>query len=279
MRRPSCLFSFGLAAALLAACAGPPAPGDVAAIDSLPLDSVPFVEESLPPPLSVAALAAVTASTHEPVGYTRLTSRSCDAVVEDGWTVPVGSFAIAQDPDRGSVCQTTTRAGFGSARAPANLERAFAKPWPTTLYVRYWARTSANWRSHPILTKQFHFWINTTAGTGGGNRGFTALYGTGTAGFYVQGVLSTNGTMRPQAGAARGTWHLHEILLIGGAQGRVTYWLDGRQFLDQAVSWGSAGASGRWERISWSPTYGGNGPPAPVTMQEWWDDLYVSGAP
>jgi hypothetical protein len=88
--------------------------------------------------------------------------------------------------------------------------------------------------------------------------------------------------MAPTAIASRSAWHLHEILLLGGAIGRVTYWLDGLQFLDQAVTWGSATASNRWERVSWSPTYGGICSPAcivPVTMTEAWDDLYVSGAP
>lgn len=245
-------------------------------------DSLAITPRPTPPPIP---LPPPTSGTQEPPGFQRLTSRSCDGLIEDGWTAPGNAlFAIVTDPVQGKVCQTTYPAGFKDGRAPATIERVLASR-PQQLYIRFRFAVSANFQAHVVWNKGFHGWV------GGSNRAIVGTYGTGAAGSHVQNVTSAAGKPGPsvvlpgRAPYARLTWHTHEVLLTAGANGRVTYWLDGRLFLDAPVNWGTAGG---WERISWSPTYGGNlscrdasGQPinctVPATMQVWWDDLYVSG--
>lgn len=237
-------------------------------------DSLVITPRPGPPPDTVTPPPPPAGGTNEPAGFVRITSRSCDGLIEDGWTGPGNTaFAIVTEPDGNRVCQTTYRQGFGDGRAPATVERPLPGR-PRQLYVRFRIKASANFVAHPVLTKGFHFWI------GGRNRLFTGLNPQLTASQNVQGVTGYNGGLPGRPPFVAGTWHVQELVLTAGPTGRVTAWLDGRRFVDAAVDWGT---SGGWEVVQWSPTYGGynacGGNPCrvPVTMQLWLDDLYVSG--
>jgi hypothetical protein len=79
--------------------------------------AVPNANPLMQLPVSLAA------GLNEPAGFTQLSSRPCNATVEDGWSKPSGtSFTIVNDPVRGNVCQTTFPAGFKDGRAPVTID-------------------------------------------------------------------------------------------------------------------------------------------------------------
>lgn len=227
---------------------------------------------------------AQAVATHEPAGFLTLTDRECGAALEDGWRLDAGTlknFRIVTDSTSPgttpTVCETVFPGGMDDGRAPLTLERRFAKP-VASLYVSYWVQPGPTFYGHSVFVKQFHAWI------GGANREFPVIYGRAlgalSQGAYVQRTGPTATTardFRPVGGGAlaRGRWSHVEELLVGGAAGSLTLWVDGVQVTSASVNYAASG----WTMVSWSPTWGGdNGSRVPAggfTMR--WDALHVSG--
>ena len=225
------------------------------------------------------SLAPGTLCTKVTACMTVATERSFDCAdgvtCETDWNA-TGAFSVVQDPSAPmsppNVGQLTYRAGFTGGSGPGAVSpRAFSF---NTLHVSLWMRLSTNFQNHQTGTNKIvHFWIN------GINRLYLMARGPDllvAVGLQQLAAPFANGTGQsgtsvnllpnivPSAAFGRGQWRRVDMLLTanspGSANGAVVVFLDGVRVLGYSgIMFAGPGGSGRWEDLSWNPTWGGLG--------------------
>ncbi|HXI22113.1 MAG TPA: hypothetical protein VNH46_13555, partial [Gemmatimonadales bacterium] len=247
------------------------------------------------PSVSFSASAGPSPNTgnpNEPPGFTKLTERSFNAPLEDGWTARADPYyQIVADPSGpkspGSIGRAIFPKGFVGGSGPILLARSFTPS--RRLYISAWFRMSANWQGHRSgVNKIFHVWMD------GRNKAVPTAMGIDSnplaAQVNAQGLNETPQSRRldPQTNLnikiTKGIWHRFEILIGGNtpgvADGTAKWWLDGNLIGDYSnINWVAAGHTNLWDTIYWNPTWGGV---QDTVLQDQYmdmDHIYISGGP
>lgn len=155
-----------------------------------------------------------------------------------------------------------------------------------TFYICFWAKFSADWYGHLTgVNKITYFAANGSAG-----QCFIEAHGVGLDPLSCQMVLqageSTDGTfpsnIDPDARIVRGQWCLIEIIAVGNtvgaANGTFDWYLDGAHIGSASgLKIGTAGAAALFDRLDFTPYWGGSGDVAPYDMHFYCDAMHISG--
>jgi hypothetical protein len=258
-----------------------------------------------------AAGAGNTTYAHEPAGFTKITERPFDALIEDGWSFNATTNFTIEDA---STLSLAGIAGPGiPPKSPNHIGQAYyaagccAGTSPVTvyypnalltalsyhrIYVSYWVQYSSNWVGNTSGVNKMVF-----VGLGpNGNQVVFSGTGSGSAPLLaqirLQGLnqspsawnLPLIAGAQGQAEITRGAWHQLEGVFVantgGQANGEAHLWLDGVKLSEElGVNYVPASNNGLVEKLSWDPTYGGGAPPPPADQYMWMDHFYASGAP
>lgn len=227
-----------------------------------------------------------TPGANEPAGFARITSRACDARVEDGWAEPMGTLDIVADGSR-TVCRTTYPAGMRDGSAPVNMWRTLAGT--DEVYFRFDVKVSSNWEDHPVADK-IGYSSDFSFGSGAGQpmvftltRGVVTIHSQGPLGSvnYYGGASASDGNPNQATGRfeiPRGQWATVEILMASHASaGTIDAWVNGvKTHQYRNVAWSNSSPS--WDDFKWQPVWGGNmGIFVRTTMYQYIDNIYISG--
>jgi hypothetical protein len=234
----------------------PPPPGDMASCGNEPAGmrvatNTPW--DAVPPPLPQ----------HDAYGW--------------GWEYTDRNLSIVQDPTAprspGNVLRTTYPAGFRGGSAPANIE-VDLEGSPTTVYVCYWVKRSANWTDNGNAGTKFFFVYATSS------HGYVAMNRNLTHHFALEsGSVPNIDYYGPPDDV--GTWRKYEYLFVantpGQANGTFTAWKNGVPFMSRTgIRWAADGRTPAFNRVQWSPTYGGGRNSTPYTLTQDIDHWYIS---
>lgn len=231
-------------------------------------------------------------------GMTKISERTFDAVLEDGWqdafSLPATASRVverlASPKSSGGYVTVTYRTGFQAGTEPINNYKVIDAS-VGTLYVSFWLKFSPLWEGHPNsgVNKILHIFI---AGT---NRVFLDANGRGTTAALqprvaLQQIASDGGfrnllpNLVPTITLSRGIWYRWEFLLKanteGLANGSATWWIDGVKVGEyNNIGFVRADQVHTWRSVNWAPTWGGSGGTVATDQSMSFDHLYISGKP
>lgn len=239
-----------------------------------------------PPPANLAQCG------NEPTGLTKVTDTPWDAAPPalpqhdaHGWGYEYTGANISVVTDAtaprspGSVLRTTYPTGFRGGSAPANIEIRFDNA--RVVYVCYFVKRSADWTDNGNAGTKF-FFVHTPYS---GLQAYVAMNRNLTHHFAVESSGAGGPTLDyygPQDDV--GTWRKYEYLFVantpGAADGTFTAWKNGVPFMYRAgIAYFGAGLTPAFNRVQWSPTYGGGTNPVPYTLYQDIDHWYISARP
>lgn len=251
--------------------------------------------DAAPTPAGTAKPAQGSGCGHEPAGLSVITNESFDAMPPDmpsrdaqGWAheYPAKNMRIVQDTTApkspGSVLRTIYPAGMRGGSAPADLDLSF--PSKSTLYVCIYLKRSADWSDNGNVGTKHFFVLTPYAGKADYTHLFVSQNGNGRAEFYIesgnQSAVPNLEMTGPDDGS--GSWVKYEYLFvantIGAADGTFTAWKNGQPFMSRSdIRYFPAGKAPAFNKVLWSPTYGGGTNPVPKEQYIDIDHWYVSG--
>lgn len=246
--------------------------------------------------VGTAAVSVVNALyPNEPPGLVKISERTFDALLEDGWqTAFHANLSIISDifgpksgPGAGKVVYP---AGFVGGNEPINDFKLLDVVTPSeTLYVSFWIKFSPNFNGHPGsgVNKIFHIFI------AGVNRVFLDADGRGTTSSFEPRInlqqINSDGGFRnltpnlvPTARMNRDQWYRWEFVLVtntaGNADGSAEWWLDGVKVGQyNNIGYVRADQAHTWRSLNWAPTWGGSGSTVSAEQSMMVDHIYISG--
>lgn len=247
-----------------------------------------LVVEATPPPPGSGQYP------NEPSGYALVTSRAFNLLAEDGWDpldLVTGGFLIVPDltalkspPSVGQIFYPAGQpGGYGTGKTTKRIE-AYGF---TRLYLSLWVKLSSNWSGHLVVNKVAYVW------THGSPVVVPAYIGEGSSPLHtqvrIQDVPAYGGAQNFEPNLAdpaipRGRWVRWELRLVNNTgddfNGEIHWWIDGTKCGEYTdVKFSSAAQPKVWEKLEWSPIWGGVGATVPENMYMWMDHWYTSGAP
>ena len=230
---------------------------------------------------------------NEPSGMTVATNTPWDAPPpplpqhdDYGWGYEYSgnNISVVSDPTApkspDNVLRTTYPAGFRGGSAPANIE-VDLEGSPTTVYVCYWVKRSANWTDNGNAGTKFFFVFTPYAGQPDYSHAYVAMNRNLTHHFALESGGGVPGIdyYGPQDDV--GTWRKYEYLFVanspGQANGSFTAWKNGVPFMSRTgIRYFPADRTPAFNRVQWSPTYGGGNNPVPYTLTQDIDHWYIS---
>lgn len=221
-----------------------------------------------PPPPPVGTLP------HQPAGLNALVDEPWNVRTPSGWAGPcsggcashVSVVADATAPRSPSnVLQFTYQGVTGAGDGVGQLVKTWAGV--KTLYVAFWFKHSTNWRNCDSgINKMVYF------GNAAQNDNIINFEG-GSVTVYQQNGINDHGRMGTGAPAAKGQWHLFEM--VATIDGRLAQWVDGQSNGDRNdLRWQSSG----FTAVDVDPIWGGGCSGSPAAGQTFEiDHLYISG--
>lgn len=181
--------------------------------------------------------------------------------------------------------------GFGGGSAPVNVETAV--PLCDELYMHVWTRWSANWNNNGNTGTKFGFvfsqgsspytnwFINANDDFGIQMETSGATGSPGMADFAAQGFSNRLDWYLTSDAVNDGSWQEWEIWAKANTgtdfNGSIRYWRNGvLEISSDQVKWFGDNMTKRWNRVQWSPTYGGGNNPVPIEQYMDIDHWYVS---
>lgn len=231
-------------------------------------------------------------SSNEPSGMTVISDRPFTAANELGWADGGGSGEFDFRTDASAphsapgIMHAWFPAGYPGGAGPVAMRKTFTGY--RTIYLRYWARYSANYQGHGSGVNKM-LYMYPTAGI---SKPVLSATGTGSGALRPQirmqnsiiwspgsGSENLDPNIVPNATIPRGQWFLIEAIFVGNTPGNrdgsVDWWLNGVHVGSYSVQW-QTGAQ-LWGEFHGTTIWGGTGDIATALMWVDWDHVYLSG--